>query len=50
MTISTRERLLFGLIALLGAFLLTRGLVNGPGYTDVFYHLNAADRLVRGRA
>ena len=48
MTISTRERLLFGLIALLGAFLLTRGLVNGPGYTDVFYHLNAADRLVSG--
>jgi hypothetical protein len=48
-TISTRERLLFALIALVGAFFITRGLVAGPGYTDVFYHLNAANRLVSGQ-
>jgi hypothetical protein len=48
-TISTRERLLFVVIALFGAFVITRGLIAGPGFTDVFYHLNAADRLVSGQ-
>lgn len=47
--ISRRERGLFVLIALFGALLVTRGLVNGPGFTDVFYHLNAANRLVTGQ-
>ncbi len=47
--ITRRERGLFILIALLGALLVTRGLVNGPGFTDVFYHLNAANRLVTGQ-
>jgi len=47
--ISTRERLLFALVALIGAFVITRGLIAGPGYTDVFYHLNAANRLVSGQ-
>ncbi len=42
--------LLFGLIALIGAFLITRGLVEQPGgFTDVFYHFNAANRLVQGQ-
>jgi hypothetical protein len=48
-TISTRERLLFVLIALVGAVLITRGLIAGPGFTDAFYHLNAANRLVTGQ-
>lgn len=49
MIISTRERLLFVLIALVGAVLITRGLIAGPGFTDAFYHLNAANRLVTGQ-
>jgi hypothetical protein len=48
-TISIRERLLFTVIALVGAFFITRGLIAGPGFTDVFYHLNAANRLVAGQ-
>ena len=46
MTVSNRERLILVLVAVLGAFLITRFFVAGPGYTDVFYHLNAANRLV----
>lgn len=49
MTVSNRERLLFVLVALVGAFLITRVFVSAPGYTDVFYHLNAANRLVTGQ-
>ncbi|MBA3872088.1 MAG: hypothetical protein H0X30_23325 [Anaerolineae bacterium] len=49
MTVSNRERFIMVLVALLGAFLITRYFVAGPGYTDVFYHLNAADRLVTGQ-
>lgn len=49
MTISTRERLLFGLIALIGALVITRGLAAAPAFTDAFYHLNAANRLVSGQ-
>ena len=37
------------LVAVMGAFVLTRFLTAGPGYTDVFYHLNAANRLVTGQ-
>lgn len=47
--ISTRERWLFVLVAVIGAVLITRGLIAGPGFTDVFYHLNAANRLVTGQ-
>lgn len=44
-----RDWLMFGMVALVGAFLLTRGLVGQPGgFTDVFYHYNAATRLVQG--
>lgn len=43
-----RGGLLFALVALAGALLLTRGLVAQPSYTDAFYYFNAADRLVRG--
>ncbi len=49
MTVSNRERLVLVVVALLGAFLITRFFVAGPGYTDVFYHLNAANRLVTGQ-
>ncbi|MCA0452531.1 MAG: hypothetical protein LCI00_00975 [Chloroflexi bacterium] len=49
MVISNRERVLYVLVAVIGAFLLTRLFVAGPGYTDVFYHLNAANRLVTGQ-
>ncbi len=47
--ITRRERLLFALLTLVGAFLITRGLIAGPGFTDVFYHLNAATRLASGQ-
>ncbi len=46
---TTRERLLFAAIALVGAFVLTRGLVAAPNYTDAYYHLNAANRVVSGQ-
>ena len=49
MTVSNRERLVLVVVALLGAFLITRFFVAGPGYTDVFYHLNGANRLVTGQ-
>ena len=45
----TRADGLFALFALLVAFLLTRGLVAQPGYTDAFYHFNAASRLASGQ-
>lgn len=47
-TVSNRERIFIVIVAVLGAFLITRFFVAGPGYTDVFYHLNAANRLVTG--
>jgi 4-amino-4-deoxy-L-arabinose transferase-like glycosyltransferase len=37
------------LIAVIGSFLITRGLVERPGYTDAYYHFNAANRLVSGQ-
>jgi hypothetical protein len=39
---------IFVMVALVGAFLITRGLVAQPGFTDAFYHYNAAERLVSG--
>ncbi len=41
--------LIFGLVALVGSFLIVRGLAEQPGgFTDVFYHFNAASRLAGG--
>lgn len=40
---------LFVVITLISAFLLTRGLVAQPGYTDAFYHFNAAARFASGQ-
>lgn len=47
--LTVRHRLTFSLIALVGAFLITRGLVAAPGFTDAFYHLNAANRFAAGQ-
>lgn len=44
-----RTDIIFVVAALLGAFLITRGLVAQPGFTDAFYHFNAAERLVSGQ-
>ncbi|MBI1279354.1 MAG: hypothetical protein GC179_14595 [Anaerolineaceae bacterium] len=49
MSVTNRERLILVMVALVGAFFITRYFVAGPGYTDVFYHLNAANRLVTGQ-
>lgn len=38
----------FGVLALLMAWVMARLFVNGPGYTDSFYHLNVAKRLHAG--
>ncbi len=42
------EWLLVAALALAGAFLFTRGLVERPAFTDAYYHFNAAQRLVTG--
>ena len=42
-----RGWILFALLALVGAFSLVR-LSAAPGYTDSYYHFNAASRLVSG--
>jgi hypothetical protein len=47
--IQRRSSVIFALIALVLAFALTRGLVGAPGYTDAFYHFNAAVRLAEGQ-
>ena len=39
---------LFGLIALVAAFGIVR-LIGAPGYTDVYYHMNAATRMASGQ-
>ncbi len=43
-----RHALVFGLMALVVAFVIVRGLAERPGYTDAFYYFNAADRWVVG--
>jgi hypothetical protein len=43
-----REHIIFALIALVGAFIITRWTVAQPTYTDSFYYLNAANRLGSG--
>lgn len=43
-----RSFALFALMALVGVVLITR-LIAAPGYTDVYYHLNAANRFASGQ-
>ncbi len=43
------EKLLFAIVAIVGAFLAVYGLVAQPSYPDAFYHFNAANRLVSGQ-
>jgi hypothetical protein len=43
-----RSNVLFVIIALVGAVVITRGLVSAPGYTDAYYYFNAAQRLAAG--
>ena len=43
-----REMALFGLLALVVAFFIVYAFVGAPGYTDVYYHFNAAKRLATG--
>lgn len=40
--------ILFGIVALIVAFLLVRGFVGAPAYTDAYYHFNAAQRFANG--
>jgi 4-amino-4-deoxy-L-arabinose transferase-like glycosyltransferase len=42
------HRVVFAIIALMGALLITRCTVAQPSYTDSFYYFNAANRLVSG--
>ena len=46
--IDRRSNVIFALVALVVAFTITRGLVNAPGYTDAYYHFNAAVRIAQG--
>lgn len=46
--VTRRETALFGVLAFGIAFLIVYGFVGAPGYTDVFYHFNAAKRLATG--
>jgi len=43
-----RHAWLFGLLALVIATVITRGVVQSPPYTDAFYYFNAAERLAAG--
>lgn len=42
------EKVLFLLLALAVALVVPRALAERPGFTDAFYHFNAANRLVSG--
>ena len=44
----SRGALLYALLMLVGAWLVVYGLNQQPGYTDAFYHYNAAERLATG--
>lgn len=45
---SRRSWVAFALVALVGAFLITRWTA-APNYTDAYYHLNAANRFASGQ-
>ena len=42
------DKLLFGSIALVMAFVITHGLIAQPAYTDAYYYYNAAERFASG--
>ena len=44
----SRETLMYGLVSLLGAFVIVYALHQQPEITDSFYHYNAAVRVVEG--
>ena len=44
-----RDYLIFALVALIGAFIMTRGGIVAPTFTDAYYHFNAAQQLVTGQ-
>lgn len=44
-----RHGVIFGVLALVVAFLLTHGLIARPSYTDSYYYFNAAERWVSGQ-
>lgn len=44
-----RQFLVFATLAVVFAFFITRTAVTRPAFTDAFYHLNAANRLVSGQ-
>lgn len=44
----SRSQILFAVIALIIAFILTTNLVQMPAYPDAYYHYNVANRLVLG--
>lgn len=46
--VTRRETALFGALALVIAALIVYGFVGAPGYTDAYYHFNAAKRLATG--
>ncbi len=48
MMIVRRSWLVFGVVALIAAWWIVR-LIEAPGYTDVFYHYNAAVRVANGQ-
>jgi hypothetical protein len=47
--ITKREYLIFVLAVLVAAFVITRGLAAAPGFTDAFYHFNAARQIASGQ-
>ncbi len=44
----SRSHILFLILVIILAFLLTYGLVGRPAYPDAYYHFNVANRLVAG--
>lgn len=44
-----REYLIFVLAALAAAFAITRSLAAAPGFTDAYYHFNAAQQIATGQ-
>lgn len=46
--ILSRERLLYAALSLVAAFFIVMGLNQQPGYTDAFYHYNAAEQIAKG--
>ncbi|NDJ62637.1 MAG: hypothetical protein GYB67_16050 [Chloroflexi bacterium] len=47
-TLTRRDTLIFGVLALIASVVITRGLIAAPSFTDAYYHYNAAIRLASG--